>query len=104
MNEVIEELIEGDYMPSFCTACYRLGRTGEHFMEFSVPGFIKRFCSPNAMLTLAEYLVDYAPQTTAKKGWYLIEKQLQEMNGHAGIIDIRTRIERIKAGERDLYY
>jgi 2-iminoacetate synthase len=104
LNDVIEELMDEEYMPSFCTACYRLGRTGEHFMEFSVPGFIKRFCSPNAMLTLAEYLVDYAPPATAAKGWRLIEKQLQELNGHAAVPEIRMRLERIKAGERDLYY
>jgi 2-iminoacetate synthase len=104
LNEVIDELIESGYTPSFCTACYRLGRTGEHFMEFSVPGFIKRFCSPNAMLTLAEYLVDYAPDQTAQKGWNLIERQLQELNGHAVAGDIRSRIERIRAGERDLYF
>ncbi|MBN1416049.1 MAG: [FeFe] hydrogenase H-cluster radical SAM maturase HydG [Bacteroidales bacterium] len=104
LNEVMEELIETGYIPSFCTACYRLGRTGEHFMEFSVPGFIKRFCSPNAMLTLTEYLVDYAPDTTAEKGWNLIEKELKLLDSHARADDIRGRIERIKAGERDLYY
>ncbi|HRW63029.1 MAG TPA: [FeFe] hydrogenase H-cluster radical SAM maturase HydG, partial [Bacteroidales bacterium] len=60
LAEIIDELIETGYLPSFCTACYRLGRTGEHFMEFSVPGFIKRFCTPNAILTLAEYVEDYA--------------------------------------------
>jgi 2-iminoacetate synthase len=104
LNDVMEELIGSGYIPSFCTACYRLGRTGEHFMEFSVPGFIKRFCSPNAMLTLAEYLVDYAPDQTARKGWDLIERQLQELNGHISVTEIRSRIDRIKAGERDLYY
>jgi 2-iminoacetate synthase len=104
LNDVMDELIASGYTPSFCTACYRLGRTGEHFMEFSVPGFIKRFCSPNAMLTLAEYLMDYAPDLTAKKGWDLIEKQLHELNGHASVADIRSRLERIKEGERDLYY
>lgn len=104
LNDVMEELIGSGYTPSFCTACYRLGRTGEHFMEFSVPGFIKRFCSPNAMLTLAEYLMDYAPEQTAGKGWALIEKQLQEMDGQEVVAGIRTRLERIKAGERDLYY
>ena len=69
LNDVVVELLENNMLPSFCTACYRLGRTGEHFMEFSTPGFIKRFCSPNAIITLAEYLVDYAPEHTAKKGW-----------------------------------
>ena len=54
------------YIPSFCTACYRLGRTGEHFMEFAIPGFIQNFCTPNALTTLMEYLVDYAsPETRA---------------------------------------
>ncbi len=74
LREIIDELLEQEMVPSFCTACYRLGRTGEHFMEFSVPGFIKRFCTPNAMLTLAEYLIDYAPAPTAEKGWDVIEK------------------------------
>ncbi|HOW39732.1 MAG TPA: [FeFe] hydrogenase H-cluster radical SAM maturase HydG, partial [Bacteroidales bacterium] len=48
LADVIDELLDNDYIPSFCTSCYRMGRTGEHFMEFSVPGFIKRFCTPNA--------------------------------------------------------
>ncbi len=60
LAEVIDELLTNDYLPSFCTSCYRMGRTGEHFMEFSVPGFIKRFCTPNAILTLSEYICDYA--------------------------------------------
>jgi len=90
-------------LPSFCTACYRLGRTGEHFMEFSVPGFIKRFCTPNAVLTLAEYLVDYAPKKTARKGWEVIEQNIHQLNKEvAG--EVRKRIEKIKQGERDLYF
>ncbi len=68
LNQIIDELLDQNMLPSFCTSCYRAGRTGEHFMEFSVPGFIKRFCTPNAILTLAEYLEDYAPEHTAKKG------------------------------------
>jgi len=104
LGEVIEELLEEDYLPSFCTACYRLGRTGEHFMEFSVPGFIKRFCSPNAILTLAEYLEDYASIKTFDKGWQMIEKNLQDLNGEANVPEIRDRLERIRKGERDLYF
>ena len=104
LNEVIDELLDEEYLPSFCTACYRLGRTGEHFMEFSVPGFIKRFCSPNAILTLAEYIIDYASAETAIKGWKMIEKNLVSMNGHQSVPEIRNRIERIKKGERDLYF
>lgn len=104
LEEVIEELLEEDYIPSFCTACYRLGRTGEHFMEFSVPGFIKRFCSPNAMLTLAEYLEDYAKPNLINKGWQMIEKNLQTLNGGTDIQEVRKRLERIRKGERDLYF
>ena len=107
LNEIMDELIETGYMPSFCTACYRLGRTGEHFMEFSVPGFIKRFCTPNAILTLSEYLVDYAPAHTAEKGWELIEKELiglKSAEEKINVPEIRNRIEKIKQGERDLYF
>lgn len=104
LNEVIDELLEGGYLPSFCTACYRLGRTGEHFMEFSVPGFIKRFCSSNAILTLAEYLMDYAPKHTSDKGWKVIEQNLKDLKGFQDVDEVNRRIERIKNGERDLYF
>ena len=104
LNDVIDELLEQGYLPSFCTACYRLGRTGEHFMEFSVPGFIKRFCSSNAILTLAEYLMDYAPDGTAEKGWKVIEKNMIELDGFQDIDEVHARINRIKKGERDLYF
>lgn len=104
LSEIIEELIENNYIPSFCTACYRLGRTGEHFMEFSVPGFIKRYCTPNAILTLTEYLVDYATPEVKEKGYKLIEKTLAELNGTQNTDEIRRRVERIKVGERDLYF
>lgn len=107
LNEIIDELLGQNYLPSFCTACYRLGRTGEHFMEFSVPGFIKRFCSPNAILTLAEYLVDYAPEETQKKGWEVIEKNIRELETEKKegyVHEVRNRVEKIKQGERDLYF
>jgi len=104
LGEVIEELLDKEYLPSFCTSCYRQGRTGEHFMEFSVPGFIKRFCTPNAILTLAEYLVDYAKPEIVEKGWKVIEKNLHEINSERQIEEVKKRIERIKQGERDLYF
>lgn len=104
LGEVIEELLDNNYLPSFCTACYRKGRTGEHFMEFSVPGFIKRFCTPNAILTLAEYLVDYASDEVAEKGWQVIEDNLAEINNEKQIAEVRNRIARIRRGERDLYF
>jgi 2-iminoacetate synthase len=103
LNDVISELIQNDYLPSFCTACYRLGRTGEHFMEFSVPGFIKRFCTPNAMLTLAEYLEDYANKETAAKGWKIIGNELLKMDVQTKE-KVKERLEMVKKGKRDLYF
>jgi 2-iminoacetate synthase len=103
LADVIDELIDNDYIPSFCTACYRLGRTGEHFMEFSVPGFIKRYCTPPAILTLSEYIVDYASPELAEKGWKAIEKNMVDLD-EGMKQSIRAKLERIKNGERDLYY
>ena len=104
LNGIVNELLNQDMLPSFCTACYRLGRTGEHFMEFSVPGFIKKYCSPNAMLTLAEYLVDYAPENTALKGWEVIANNIVKIDDRELRISLQEKIEMIKAGKRDLYY
>ncbi len=103
LSQVIDDLIDNDYLPSFCTACYRLGRTGEHFMEFSVPGFIKRFCTPNAMLTMAEYLEDYATPEIKNKGYKLINNNIDTVENK--IKDqLINKLERIKQGERDLYF
>ncbi|MDZ7614185.1 MAG: hypothetical protein U5K51_11185 [Flavobacteriaceae bacterium] len=93
LSEIINELLDKDMIPSFCTACYRLGRTGEHFMEFSVPGFIKKYCTPNATLTLAEYITDYADELTAEKGWKVIQKTID------GIENKKLKIS-LKKGSR----
>lgn len=104
LNEVIHELLVTGYIPSFCTACYRMGRTGEHFMEFAVPGFVKKLCSPNAILTLAEYLEDYAPEETKVIGYNLIEEKIQELVGAMNTESLKSKLELIKQGQRDLYY
>ena len=104
LNEIMDDLIEHKYIPSFCTACYRLGRTGEHFMEFSVPGFIKRFCQPNAILTLVEYLEDYAPAETKARGYELIKEKLNQIDDVPFREKLIGKIEQIKSGKRDLYY
>ncbi len=104
LSDIIDELLDQDMIPSFCTSCYRRGRTGEHFMEFSVPGFIKRFCSPNAILTLAEYIEDYAKEETAIKGWKAIEKNILKLDDEKIIKSVRDKIEKIKSGQRDLYF
>jgi 2-iminoacetate synthase len=104
LDEVIDELLDQDFIPSFCTACYRLGRTGEHFMEMSVPGFIHNFCTPNAILTLTEYLVDYASEEVRNKGWRVIDNKLSEIADDALANKIKNRVSRIITGERDLYF
>jgi 2-iminoacetate synthase len=104
LNEIMEDLIDHKYIPSFCTACYRLGRTGEHFMEFSVPGFIKRFCQPNALLTMAEYLEDYAPGETKVKGYRLLDEKLAEMEEDSFREKLKEKLGQIREGRRDLYF
>ena len=104
LNEIMDDLIDHNYIPSFCTACYRLGRTGEHFMEFSVPGFIKRFCQPNALLTMIEYLEDYAPPATKEKGYKLLEEKLKEMEEGSFKENLMEKIKLLREGKRDLYF
>jgi len=104
LNEIMNELIRTGYIPSFCTACYRLDRTGEHFMEFTVPGFIKRFCSPNALLTLAEYLEDYAPEETKIAGYRLIDQKVKELALSQNTDNLHQKLHQIKEGKRDLYF
>ena len=104
LGEIIEELIAKDHIPSFCTACYRVGRTGEHFMEFSVPGFIKRYCQPNAILTMVEYLEDYANESLKIRGYEMIKRKVEEYKDEKFKVKLVERIEKIKKGERDLYF
>ena len=79
LDTIIHELVNTGYLPSFCTSCYRLGRTGKIFMEYAIRGFIQKFCTPNALLTLKEYLFDYASHDTKRAGEALIEKELQKI-------------------------
>ena len=105
LDVVMRELMQDEYVPSFCTACYRIGRTGEHFMEFAIPGFIKRFCTPNALLTLMEYLVDYASEETREVGENLIKKELEKMDDDGIKKSLIERLDTIKTtNKRDLYY
>jgi 2-iminoacetate synthase len=105
LDTVMRELLEDGYIPSFCTACYRLGRTGEHFMEFAIPGFIKEFCTPNAMTTLMEYLVDYASPATRAAGERLIEQELQRMKDSPHRQELLNKLGKIREDEqRDLYF
>ena len=76
LDEVVRWLMEGGYIPSFCTACYREGRTGDRFMSLCKAGQIQNCCHPNALMTLKEYLIDYASEETKEIGEQLIEKEL----------------------------
>ena len=76
LDEVVRWLMELGYIPSFCTACYREGRTGDRFMSLCKNGQIQNCCHPNALMTLEEYLMDYASEETKEIGERLIEKEL----------------------------
>lgn len=105
LDEVMRDLLEDGYVPSFCTACYRVGRTGEHFMEFAIPGFIKRFCTPNALLTLEEYLVDYASAATRASGRRAIDRELALMKEGPAKAELVRRLNEIRTSDkRDLYF
>ena len=104
MDEILCELLRNDYIPSFCTSCYRTGRTGEQFMEFAIPGFIEKFCTPNALLTLQEYLEDYGSPEAIKEGARVISKELQEYD-HKNKSKLLEKLNKIqKNQERDLYF
>ncbi len=105
LDEVIGQLLADGYIPSFCTACYRLGRTGEEFMEFAIPGFIERLCTPNGLTTLKEYLVDYASPATRMLGERLIAQELAKIPDGQRKQEIQMRLTRIETTEdRDLYF
>jgi 2-iminoacetate synthase len=105
LDEVVADLAQMGYIPSFCTACYRLGRTGDHFMELAKPGQIKFMCDPNALATFLEYLIDYASDGTKKIGEQLIADKLAQMEttNEKMAQTARKLIEKIKSGQRDVY-
>lgn len=105
MDEILRELLETGYIPSFCTSCYRKGRTGQIFMEYAIPGFIENFCTPNALLTLTEYLVDYASPETRKVGEKIINREIAKIPEEKGRAKLLEKIARIRAGEeRDICF
>ncbi|AFM27761.1 [FeFe] hydrogenase H-cluster radical SAM maturase HydG [Desulfomonile tiedjei] len=105
LDEVIFDLSENlAYIPSFCTACYRLGRTGDHFMGLAKSSFINKFCQPNALLTFKEYLNDYASDRTRASGQPLISRELLRFEDNSRCAAVEARLKRIDDGERDLYF
>ncbi|MFZ0945232.1 MAG: [FeFe] hydrogenase H-cluster radical SAM maturase HydG [Syntrophobacteraceae bacterium] len=102
LDEVVGDLAGLGYIPSFCTACYRLGRTGLDFMAVAKPGAIKFRCDPNALSTFLEYLIDYALPETRLAGEKLIGAQLDRMEKHHRARASRM-LDRVRATERDVY-
>lgn len=103
LDEVIYELCQNKYIPSFCTGCYRSGRVGKDFMDLAKPGLIKRFCEPNAMLTFKEYLEDYASSETKETGLEVINSHFQEITDNKLKSRLQNQLSRIDQGERDIY-
>ncbi|ACL70679.1 [FeFe] hydrogenase H-cluster radical SAM maturase HydG [Halothermothrix orenii] len=106
MDEIIAEISKQGYIPSFCTACYRLGRTGQDFMDLAKPGKIQEFCKPNAMFTFKEYLVDYASPETRKLGEECLQAHLKEIKDLNPMLaqKVKTNLTKIENGEHDLYF
>ncbi|MEW6355906.1 MAG: [FeFe] hydrogenase H-cluster radical SAM maturase HydG [Planctomycetota bacterium] len=102
LDEVIRDVASLGYIPSFCTACYRLGRTGEDFMDLAKPGQIKLHCDPNALSTFMEYLIDYASPETRRVGEQLVATVLQGMTDKQKRIATKM-VEEVRAGKRDVY-
>ena len=100
LDEVVNWLMQLGYIPSFCTACYREGRTGDRFMSLCKTGQIQNCCHPNALMTLCEYLVDYASEDTKKIGFELIEKELNKIPNAKAQQIARENVEAIKSSNR----
>ncbi|OPX83743.1 MAG: 2-iminoacetate synthase [Pelotomaculum sp. PtaB.Bin104] len=104
LDEMITSVCRSGYIPSFCTACYRSGRTGDRFMPLAKSGQIQNVCQPNAILTFREYLLDYALPETRQAGEEAIAKHLAYIGSQSVSEEVKRRIEKINQGERDLYY
>ena len=104
LDEVVKWLMELGYVPSFCTACYREGRTGDRFMSLCKAGQIHNCCLPNALMTLKEYLIDYASPETRKIGEALIEKQLLNIPNEKTRSVAEKHLAEIEEGKRDFRF
>jgi 2-iminoacetate synthase len=104
VDEVLEGILKQELLPSFCTACYRLGRTGQNFMNLAKPGNIQNFCRPNAILTFKEYLEDYASEKVRKLGLKIIDQYLEKIPKSSIMKETKKRLHRIEQGERDIYF
>ena len=104
LDEVVRWLIGMGYTPSFCTACYREGRTGDRFMSLCKSGQIQNCCLPNALMTLKEYLIDYASPETKKAGDEMILREVETIPNENARRIVKERLELIEKGERDFRF
>ncbi len=104
LDEVMKWLLETGYVPSFCTACYRAGRTGDRFMQFAKTGEIHNFCHPNALMTLKEYLEDYASPETKAVGERVIAEQLPFITNPVTSKLCKENLKKIEEGQRDFRF
>lgn len=104
LDEVVHWLMDMDYIPSFCTACYREGRTGDRFMELCKSKQIQNCCLPNALMTLKEYLMDYASPETRAAGEHLIEANRAEVSNPKARETLSGWLDKISQGERDFRF
>ncbi len=102
LDEVVRDVAALGYTPSFCTACYRLGRTGADFMDLAKPGLIKEHCAPNALSTWTEYLLDYASSETRQVGEPILERTMKSMEVPVERV-ARELVTRVRANERDVF-
>ena len=102
VDEVVRDVVSLGFVPSFCTACYRTGRTGQDFMDLAKPGEIKYHCHPNALSTFQEYLCDYAGPVTKSAGENLISIELQHMDGQQTACAL-PMLNKVRGGERDVF-
>jgi 2-iminoacetate synthase len=104
LDQVVNWLMKLGYIPSFCTACYREGRTGDRFMSLCKAGQIQNCCLPNALMTLQEYLEDYASEDTKKAGELLINEEINEVSNDKVREILIKNLENIKDGQRDFRF
>ena len=104
LDEVVNWLIKSGYIPSFCTACYREGRTGDRFMSLAKTGQIQNCCHPNALMTLKEYLCDYASADTIRAGNEMILRELEKIPNEKARKIAKENVEKISMGERDFRF
>lgn len=104
LDEVVNWLMKSGYIPSFCTACYREGRTGDRFMSLCKSGQIQNCCHPNALMTLKEFLMDYASENTRKTGEKIIAKEIENIGSEKVKAIVRERLSRIENGECDFRF